>query len=159
MNIGATARTDGFGVKAEYIIEKTLYGRRDTMDNVAQSLVGKELIDISGILSEYGEPAYRARQLYQGLYRERAADLSRITTLPLEVRSRLAGQYCTGLPSVQEGIRSADGASTVLLVPPALSVPFSETARTPLTVLYQPNETAKRVIGHSLTATTSACSA
>ena len=85
------------------------------MDNVVQSLVGKELIDISGILSEYGEPAYRARQLYQGLYRERAADLSRITTLPLGVRSRLAGQYCTGLPSVQEGIRSPDGTVRYLL--------------------------------------------
>ena len=115
MNIGATARTDGFSGKPEYITEKTLYGHCDTMDNVAQPLVGKELIDISGILSEYGEPAYRARQLYQGLYRERAEDLSQITTLPLEVRSRLAGQYCTGLPSVQEGIRSADGTVRYLL--------------------------------------------
>ena len=115
MNIGATARTDDFSVKPEYIVEKTLYGHCDTMNNVAQPLVGKELIDISGILSEYGEPAYRARQLYQGLYRERAADLSRITTLPLGVRSRLAGQYCTGLPSVQEGIRSPDGTVRYLL--------------------------------------------
>ena len=60
---------------------------------VSQILVGKELTDLQSIVGEMGEPAYRARQIYRGLYRERLAELAKIRTLPTALREALAGEF------------------------------------------------------------------
>jgi len=53
------------------------------------------------------EPAYRAEQVWQGLYGD-LADLADISTLPRELRRRLASEFPAALDTVTES-RSADG--------------------------------------------------
>ncbi|OGO70071.1 MAG: 23S rRNA (adenine(2503)-C(2))-methyltransferase [Chloroflexi bacterium RBG_19FT_COMBO_62_14] len=45
--------------------------------------------DLAGILVEWGEPAYRARQVLHALYRELVDEPSAMTSLPLKLRTRM----------------------------------------------------------------------
>jgi 23S rRNA (adenine2503-C2)-methyltransferase len=47
---------------------------------------------IAAALSELGEPAYRARQVYEALTRGLVTDFAAVTTLPLALREELAGR-------------------------------------------------------------------
>jgi 23S rRNA (adenine2503-C2)-methyltransferase len=80
-----------------------------------QALVGKELSDLQEVMAGLGEPAYRARQVYEGLYRQRATDLGGISSLPAALRSRLAAEFPTGLPEVTQRFTSSDGTVRYLL--------------------------------------------
>ena len=51
------------------------------------------------------QPAFRARQLYQALYREGAADLHQITTLPAGAADELAARHDSGCPKVAAALR------------------------------------------------------
>jgi 23S rRNA (adenine2503-C2)-methyltransferase len=82
---------------------------------VTQPLVGKELSDLTAVVEELGEPAYRARQLYHGLYRLGLADLRGIPSLPAGLRAGLSRSYEAGLPRVKERFVSADGTVRYLL--------------------------------------------
>jgi 23S rRNA (adenine2503-C2)-methyltransferase len=62
-----------------------------------------------------GEPAYRARQVYEGLYQQRVTDLGSISSLPAALRSRLAAEFPTGLPAISQRFVSADGTVRYLL--------------------------------------------
>ena len=74
------------------------------MGDVPQSeLLGLPIQQLTELLASLGEPAYRARQLYDALYRQRVATLEDITTLPFALRQRLVGEgYCVGLPQVEQ---------------------------------------------------------
>jgi 23S rRNA (adenine2503-C2)-methyltransferase len=82
---------------------------------VVQPLVGNELSDLAAILAARGEPPYRARQLYHGLYREGLTDLDLISTLPAPLRSRLKEEYQPGLPQTDRRFDSVDGTARYLL--------------------------------------------
>ena len=69
--------------------------------------MGKEAL--SEALAELGEPAYRARQLYDWLYRRRARELSVMATLPLPLRAALAARHSLRWPEVKERALSFDG--------------------------------------------------
>jgi 23S rRNA (adenine2503-C2)-methyltransferase len=73
-----------------------------------------DLADLTAILGPE-QPGFRARQLYEALYRSRAADLERITTLPRELKSRLAAAFRIGLPEQAARYDSADGTRRYLL--------------------------------------------
>ena len=62
-----------------------------------------------------GQPAYRARQLYEAIYRGQATDLVQISTLPSRTRQDLAGRHAVGLPSVARVYDSVDGTRRYLL--------------------------------------------
>jgi 23S rRNA (adenine2503-C2)-methyltransferase len=62
-----------------------------------------------------GQPAYRARQVYEALYRRGVFDLTRISTLPAGIRETLGGGYAVGLPEVGAVYESSDGARRYLL--------------------------------------------
>ncbi|MGH8999286.1 MAG: 23S rRNA (adenine(2503)-C(2))-methyltransferase RlmN [Acidimicrobiia bacterium] len=66
--------------------------------------------DIAGLLSGWGEPRYRAAQVWDGLYRRRAP-LEDLSDLPKGLRQRLA----TALPlALEVGVtRQGDGGDTV----------------------------------------------
>jgi 23S rRNA (adenine2503-C2)-methyltransferase len=85
------------------------------MEEVTQTLAGKELSDLQEIMRERGLPQYRARQLYHGLYRLGLADLERIPALPAGLRAGLAQEFTAGLPGVEERFVSADGTVRYLL--------------------------------------------
>ena len=45
---------------------------------------------VSTLLADWGEPAYRSRQVYQAATRSLAADYNGMTVLPLSLRERLS---------------------------------------------------------------------
>jgi 23S rRNA (adenine2503-C2)-methyltransferase len=62
-----------------------------------------------------GQPAYRAKQIYQAIYRGQAPELVQISTLPARMREDLAGRHALGLPEVARLYQSADGTRRYLL--------------------------------------------
>jgi 23S rRNA (adenine2503-C2)-methyltransferase len=81
---------------------------------MAQAIVGMELPDIREALGP-GEPGYRAKQIYDALYREQVCDFLQITALPTVLRRELAGSHSVGLPEVAKRYDSADGTLRYLL--------------------------------------------
>jgi 23S rRNA (adenine2503-C2)-methyltransferase len=79
-----------------------------------QTLVGMELHDFQALLGP-GEPAFRARQLFDAVYRQRAADLSAVTTLPRALRERVEATSPVGLPEQAARYDSVDGTLRYLL--------------------------------------------
>ena len=81
---------------------------------MSHSLVGMELADLQRVLGP-DQPTYRARQLYEAIYRGQASDLVQITTLPSAMRQQLAGEHQLGLPEVAQRYDSIDGTKRYLL--------------------------------------------
>jgi 23S rRNA (adenine2503-C2)-methyltransferase len=73
-----------------------------------------ELVDIAAALGP-AEPGFRARQIYDAVYRRRVTDLGGISTLPKPLRARLAEKFSLGLPEVERRYDSADGTQRYLL--------------------------------------------
>jgi 23S rRNA (adenine2503-C2)-methyltransferase len=79
-------------------------------------LLGLPIQELTEILARCGQPAYRARQLFDALYRQRLSSLAEITTLPVSLRRRLADEgYSLGLPEVEQRFVSTDGTVRYLL--------------------------------------------
>src|SRR6202521_3128108 len=76
--------------------------------------VGMELTDIREALGP-AQPGYRARQLYEAIYRGQASDFVQITTLPVLLRQELAGNHSLGLPEIDWLYKSGDGTRRYLL--------------------------------------------
>jgi 23S rRNA (adenine2503-C2)-methyltransferase len=79
-----------------------------------QTLVGMDLPDLEKLLGPK-QPTFRARQLYDALYRKQVADLSEISTLPQALRSQLLSQHELGLPMMEQRFDSSDGTRRYLL--------------------------------------------
>jgi len=87
------------------------------MSGLQQSeLLGLSLQELTEIAEALGEPAYRARQLFDGLYRQRWQSLERFTTLPLSLRERLGSSgFTIGMPQIAKSFVSSDGTVRYLL--------------------------------------------
>ena len=68
-----------------------------------------DLTQLQALLASWGEPAYRARQLWEWLYIHLADDLAAMTNLPRPLRERLAAETAIGVPAVAASQISADG--------------------------------------------------
>ncbi len=79
------------------------------------SLPGLDLKELTSFLLERGEPAYRARQLFDAVYRQRIDDFERISTLPQTLRARLSGELKIGFPGIEKKFESSDGTVRYLL--------------------------------------------
>ncbi|ABF40569.1 23S rRNA m(2)A-2503 methyltransferase [Candidatus Koribacter versatilis Ellin345] len=67
-------------------------------------------------MERLGQPAYRSRQLWQGLYRDRIASLDQFTTLPIPLREELKSSgWAIAFPFVQKRFTSTDGTVRYLL--------------------------------------------
>ncbi len=64
---------------------------------------------VEALLAEWGEPAYRSRQVYEAATRILAADYDSITTLPAALRRRLAEAEPLAELGVDDVRESADG--------------------------------------------------
>ncbi|MBV9182187.1 MAG: 23S rRNA (adenine(2503)-C(2))-methyltransferase RlmN [Acidobacteria bacterium] len=81
-----------------------------------QVLLGLDLQELTAIVAEMGEPAYRASQLYHAVYRERVTAADRISTLPTEFRALLRdGGVAIGRPTIATKFLSKDGTTRYLL--------------------------------------------
>jgi 23S rRNA (adenine2503-C2)-methyltransferase len=81
---------------------------------MAQAIVGLELPDLQAFLGPE-QPAFRARQLYDAVYRQRVGDLVQITSLPANLRKQLSSRVAIGLPSPAAEYKSTDGTRRYLL--------------------------------------------
>jgi 23S rRNA (adenine2503-C2)-methyltransferase len=79
-----------------------------------QPLVGMDLTDLREALGPE-QPGYRARQIYEAIYRKQASDLVQISALPARMRDQLAEQHPLGLPGVARRFESNDGTLRYLL--------------------------------------------
>jgi 23S rRNA (adenine2503-C2)-methyltransferase len=79
-------------------------------------LFGSSLQDLTGLMESFGQPAYRARQLYDALYAQRIPSLDQITTLPVALREELkAAGHTVSLPELVQTARSIDGTERYLV--------------------------------------------
>ncbi len=76
-----------------------------------------ELADIQAALAALPDapPAFRARQLYDAVYRQRVPDVGAISNLPKPFRERLVEEFPLGLPMVERRFHSTDGTCRYLL--------------------------------------------
>jgi len=79
-------------------------------------LFGQSLQELTALMEKLGQPAYRARQLYDALYTQRVFSLDQITTLPTTFRATLSSSgYTVGLPELVQTARSIDGTERYLV--------------------------------------------
>ena len=80
------------------------------------TLLGMDREEIAALVSEAGEPGYRAKQIMDAVYRQRVETLSEISTLPLEFRERLAGSgVSVGAARIEKKFVSVDGTVRYLI--------------------------------------------
>ena len=81
------------------------------MDQVTHtSLLGLRLPELAALVEQFGQPPYRARQLFEGLYRQRVETAEQISTLPEDFRRSLSQERISiGLPKVEKKFVSSDG--------------------------------------------------
>jgi 23S rRNA (adenine2503-C2)-methyltransferase len=82
------------------------------------SLVGLDLAEMEAMLGEVSggsQPRFRARQIYDAVYRQRVAGLDSITNLPKPLREQLHAATALGLPAVERVYDSSDGTRRYLL--------------------------------------------
>ena len=83
----------------------------------SRALFGEGLPELTELMASLGQSKYRAAQLADALYKQRVESLDEITTLPAELRERLAAEgYAVGLPEIaQTATRSVDGTERYLM--------------------------------------------
>ncbi len=73
-------------------------------------LLGLSLQELTDLVETLGRAPYRARQLFDGLYRQRWSSLEQFTTLSLGLRQELRESGVTvGLPRIEKRFASVDG--------------------------------------------------
>ena len=87
------------------------------MANDAQPvLLGLDRTELASLVESMGEPAYRAQQLLEAVYRQRVETVDQISTLPQELRSKLAEKgVSVGLPRIEQRFVSVDGTVRYLI--------------------------------------------
>jgi 23S rRNA (adenine2503-C2)-methyltransferase len=85
-----------------------------------QPLFGLDLEALAACMVDAGEPPWRGRQLVEALYRQRIRELDAITTLPKQLRQRLAAEgWHVGRPTIAQLFQSADGTERYLIQSPS----------------------------------------
>jgi len=79
-------------------------------DSPQLDLLGLDLQGLTALAESGGQPAYRGRQLYEAIYRQRIGALSAISTLPQTYRNKLVQENRTiGMPEIDKRFVSVDG--------------------------------------------------
>ena len=73
-------------------------------------LLGLNFQDLTSLVERYGQPGYRAKQIFSGVYRERLGSVRDMSSLPQSFRDLLAEeQIGIGIPKIQKRFVSVDG--------------------------------------------------
>jgi len=72
-------------------------------------LLGLDIQELTRLVRDAGEPDYRARQLFEAIYRQRVGSVEEISTLPQTLRRALAERVTVGQPRVEKQYLSSDG--------------------------------------------------
>jgi len=80
------------------------------------TLLGLSLHELTEVVQEYGQPVYRASQLFDAIYQQRLGSTESISTLPLSFRNSLAQSgFLVGSPTIQQKFVSNDGTVRYLI--------------------------------------------
>ena len=87
-----------------------------TTANPPQPLFGMSLAELTTLVGSLGHKPYRARQVFEALYRQRVCSADEITVLPAALRQDLtAAGHTVGLPEIVQAARSVDGTERYLV--------------------------------------------
>jgi 23S rRNA (adenine2503-C2)-methyltransferase len=80
------------------------------------ALLGMDRAEATSLIEDLGEPAYRAKQLLDAVYRQRVESSGQISTLSHELRRRLEDKGMSlGLPRIENRFVSQDGTVRYLI--------------------------------------------
>ena len=80
------------------------------------TLLGLSLHELTEVVQEHGQPAYRATQLFDAIYQQRLNSTESISTLPLSFRNSLAqAGLLVGTPTTKQKFVSSDGTVRYLI--------------------------------------------
>jgi 23S rRNA (adenine2503-C2)-methyltransferase len=74
------------------------------------NLLGLNLEELENCAASFGQPRYRGRQIYHGIYVRRARDFAGLTDLHRDFRDALASRQAIVYPQVERQFSSRDGA-------------------------------------------------
>ena len=79
-------------------------------------LFGLDLVQLQALVASWRQPAFRATQLAEALYRQRAGSVAAISTLPKALRTQIeAAGYTVGRPHIAQVFSSLDGTERYLI--------------------------------------------
>lgn len=82
----------------------------------AHALFGVDRMGLLARMQQLGEPAFRAQQVAEALYRQRVQSLDEITTLSKSLRERMRAEgWGVGRPSIVQVFKSMDGTERYLV--------------------------------------------
>ena len=80
------------------------------------ALLGLDRADLAALVELEAEPAYRTHQLLEAVYRQRVDSVEQISTLPQQLRLRLAEKgFSIGMPRIEKRFVSQDGTVRYLI--------------------------------------------
>ena len=81
-----------------------------------RALFGLDLPQLTELMAGFGQKPYRARQVYEALYKRRVRSVEEVTTLSQELRDRfLLDGWSVGLPEMVQTATSVDGTERYLM--------------------------------------------
>ncbi len=83
-----------------------------------ETLIGKTLNELKAIASEYGLPAFTAKQMADWLYKKQISSIDEMSNLPKAKRELLAGRYEVGAAKPVQEVISTDGTKKYLFASP-----------------------------------------
>lgn len=85
-------------------------------DSTDPPLFGMTLPELTALMAKRSHKPYRARQIFEALYRQRVCTLDEVTVLPVGLREGLSSDgYTVGLPEIVQSARSVDGTERYLV--------------------------------------------
>jgi 23S rRNA (adenine2503-C2)-methyltransferase len=80
------------------------------------ALFGRTLPELTELMAGLGQKPYRARQVFEALYKQRVGLVEDVTTLSQELRDRLTSEgFAVGLPEIAQTAKSVDGTERYLI--------------------------------------------
>lgn len=80
------------------------------------ALFGKKLAELTDLIQSFGQKPYRARQIWEALYKQRVVSVEDMTTLSHGLREQLmTAGWSVGLPEIVQTARSIDGTERYLM--------------------------------------------
>jgi len=84
------------------------------MDSEKKDIENLTFAELKAELESWGEPAYRARQVFEWVYQKGAESFAAMTDLPKGLRQRLEDEFWLGVLELTEQLRSKDGTEKFL---------------------------------------------
>jgi len=79
-------------------------------------LLGVGCTQLEELAAEMGQPAYRGRQIFEAIYRQRIESIDQVSTLPAAMRAALATRgFEIGMPTIANRFTSSDGTIRYLI--------------------------------------------